>query len=123
MGYYGDGPLGWFGHLIGAVVTGLFTFLVFLVAAALVFLLVRFLLVATKAAQIYVAKNTPAKPVAPATPTTPTTAAAAPAATAPAATAPAATATKPATTKPATTKPAAAKPTTKPRTPKTPPTT
>ena len=85
---YGWGAM----HFVGTIVTGLFAFFVFLVVAALIFLLVRFLLVATTAAKIYVAKSTPAK------------AAEEPDATA---TAPEASATKPAT---------------KPRTPRTPPT-
>ncbi|MGV8897524.1 MAG: hypothetical protein ACOH10_09520 [Rhodoglobus sp.] len=53
-------------HFIGTLVGGLFAFFMVLVIAALIFLLVRFLLVATTAAKIYVAKNTPAKPVEPA---------------------------------------------------------
>ena len=54
-------------HFIGTIVGGLVTFFMVLVVAGLVFLLVRFLLVATTAAKIYVAKNSPAKPAAAAT--------------------------------------------------------
>lgn len=49
-------------NVIGTLVDGLFTFFVLLVAAGLIFLLVRFLLVATIAAKIYVARNAPPKP-------------------------------------------------------------
>ena len=52
--------MGGFGHFIGAVVGALFGFFVFLVIVGLLFLLVRFLLTATKAAHIYIAKNSPA---------------------------------------------------------------
>ena len=117
MGFDGPGlwGFGWFGHAVGVIVYGLFSFLVLLIIATLIFLLVRFLLVATKAAQLYVAKNSPPRPVAPVATTT------APAAAPTTTTAPA---TKPATAaKPATAPkpPTAAKPATKPRTPKTPP--
>lgn len=99
MGFDGYGPFGGgFGHVVFTILGGLFSLFMFLVAIALIFLLVRFLLVATKAAQIYVAKNSPAAPAKPAA-TTPATAAST------------TTATKP-----------VAKPVTKPRTPK-PPTT
>ncbi|NYF11473.1 cytoskeletal protein RodZ [Leifsonia sp. AK011] len=101
---YGDGPFTWIGHTILMLVSGFFWLVGVLVTIALVVLLVRFLLVATKAAQIYVANHTAEKPetpvesaseTAPATASEPT----------------AATPTKPAT-----------KPAAKPRTPKTPPT-
>ena len=98
---YGPGLFGQ--HILGLIATALGTLVLVVVAIGLIFLLVRFLLVATTAAKIYVAKNSPAKPVA-------TTAAAA-------APAPAASA-APTTTAPAATKPATA---TKPRTPKAPP--
>lgn len=129
-------PFEWFGHVIITIVTGLVSLFLVLAAIAIVFLFVRFLLVATRAAQIYVAQNTPAKPAAP-TPTV-TAPATTPAPTAPAPTpapttttvAPgpsttrAAAAKAPATTKPAA-KPAASKPSAaKPaRAPKTPPAT
>jgi cytoskeletal protein RodZ len=44
-------------HVVGTVVYGLVALLAFAVAVGLIFLLVRFLLVGTKAAQIYVARN------------------------------------------------------------------
>lgn len=54
-----DGP-GW-GFGIGAALSGilgtLFSLLVLVVAVALIFLLVRFLLIATKAAQLYIAQH------------------------------------------------------------------
>lgn len=128
---YGPFDGGGFAHIIGFLVTGLFSLFTFLVAVALIFLLVRFLLVATKAAHIYVAKNSPAKPAAPVTAAAPVSPAApvvAPTASAPAATKPA-TVAKPAAAASAAAKPATkptAKPATKPaagpRTPKTPPT-
>ncbi|MCY7413633.1 MAG: hypothetical protein LH471_11455 [Salinibacterium sp.] len=58
-----DGPDRIGGPLFGAVrwlIEGLFSLFVLLVIIALLFILVRYLLVATKAAQIYVAKNSPA---------------------------------------------------------------
>jgi len=96
---YGDGPFTWIGHTILTIVSGFFSVLGLLVAIAVVVLLVRFLLIGTKAAQIYVANNTAEKPEAPAA-SAPTVATETP---------PAAPATP-------------AKPATKPRTPKTPPT-
>jgi predicted lipid-binding transport protein (Tim44 family) len=108
---FNDGPgmgFGPFAHILMTILSGVAFLVSFAIVAGLLFLLVRFLLVATQAAQIYVAKNRPATPVAPTT-------------TAPAATAPAST--KPATVAPAkpTTAPAPVKPATAPRTPKTPP--
>src|SRR5690606_32240849 len=108
---FGFAPL----HLFGAIMYGLFSFLALVAAIAVVFLLVRFLLVATKAAQLYVARHEPARDTTPPTvpaaavPTPPApespTAPEPPTATrpAPAATASAPTATQPKrTTKPAT---------------------
>jgi predicted lipid-binding transport protein (Tim44 family) len=109
-----DGPGMGFNPFVQFFVTALtgVAFLVsFAIIAGLIFLLVRFLLVATQAAQIYVAQNRPAEPVAPA--------AASPAPAATPAAAPAATpAAAPAKPTPAATKPA---PVTKPSSPKTPP--
>lgn len=48
---WGWGPM----HLIGTIVYGVFCLLVLFVTVALIFLLVRYLLVATKAAQLQVA--------------------------------------------------------------------
>lgn len=95
-----DGPgmgFGWLWHMFASVVGGLLCFFAFLVVAALIFLFVRFLLVATRAAQLYVDEHSPKAPT-----TTPA--------------APAATATTTATT----TRAPASKPTTT-RTPKAPP--
>ena len=101
------GPgIGLIGGIFADVLAGLVFIICFIIVVGLLVVLVRFLLVATKAAEIYVSKNSPAQPVAPAT-----TAATTPAATTPAATA--------ATS----TTPAAKAPTTRTRTPKTPPTT
>ena len=99
---YGDGAFTWIGHTLLTIVSGLFLLLGLLVAVAVVVLLVRFLLVATKAAQIYVAKNSAETHVEPVQPAATTVAETPP---------PAATVTKP-----------VVKPATKPRTPKTPPT-
>ena len=90
---YGNGFYGQ--HILALIATALGTLVLVVVAIGLIILLVRFLLVATTAAKIYVAKNSPARPVATAPAAAPTTA-----------TAP--TATKPTTA-------------TKPRTPKAPP--
>jgi predicted lipid-binding transport protein (Tim44 family) len=103
-GIFGFGP---FGHFIGAIVGGLLSLFLFLVVIGLLFLLVRFLLVATKAAHIYVAKNSPAAPPA----ATPRSGSAGPAY------APKPTTVVAPTTPVATTPP---KPATKPRTPKPP---
>jgi len=56
---YGPGMfgMGGFGHIIGAFVGALLCFFIFLVIVGLIFLLVRFLLAATTAAHIYIAKN------------------------------------------------------------------
>lgn len=53
---------GWgfpFGHIIMTVVSGLVSLFLILVLIGVLFLLVRFLLVATTAAKIYVARNSP----------------------------------------------------------------
>ena len=102
MGFHGA-----FGFLAG-LISVLFFLLCLAVVIGLIFLLVRFLLVGTRAAQLYVAQHEPAKPAA-----TETIVTARPAA-APATTTAPATAAKPATT----TKPAT---TSRPRTPKAPP--
>lgn len=67
---FGAGFLGFF----GVIVWGLVCLLMLTVSIALIFLLVRFLLVATRAAQLYVAKNEPPRPVQPRIPAAPTTA-------------------------------------------------
>ncbi|MEP6480657.1 MAG: hypothetical protein ABJA94_01475 [Rhodoglobus sp.] len=97
---------GGFTHLVTLIVGGLLSFFLFLVVVALLFLLVRFLLVGTRAAHLYIAKNSPAATTPAARPAT-TAAAVAKAATAPAK--PAAASAKPTT-----------KATAKPRTPKPP---
>jgi len=91
---YGPGLGFGFAHLLQLIAGGLFAAFLFLVGVGLVFLLVRFLLVATRAAQLYIANNSPAAPAEPAAsaaPVTPTTVAPAPTT---------ATATKPATRSP-----------------------
>ena len=47
-------------HLIGLALYGLFALVSFIVVVGIVVLLVRFLLIATRAAQLYVVKNSPA---------------------------------------------------------------
>jgi predicted lipid-binding transport protein (Tim44 family) len=98
----GLGGVGFFGGIFADILAGLVFIICFIVVVGVLFVLIRFLLVATRAAQIYVAKNSADRPTARAVPS------------APAASAPA-TATKPPTA-PAT----AAKPATRPapRTPK-----
>ena len=89
-----DGPgmgFGWLLPMFASIVGGLLCLFAILVVAALIFLLVRFLLVATRAAQLYIDEHSPTAP----------------------ASAPAATASTP--------KAAPAKPATRPRTPKAPP--
>jgi hypothetical protein len=89
-GFYFPGGFNIFGAIIVDVLAGLVFIICLAVVVALLVLLVRFLLVATKAAQIYVDKNsgdrnavnqnsaatTDPTPPAPAPTTTPTTAAA-----------------------------------------------
>lgn len=61
-----------FGHLIFTIIGGLVWLIALAITIAVLFLFIRFLLVATKAAQVYVARNTPVEPAAaPAAPTTP----------------------------------------------------
>lgn len=122
-----DGPYGGFGFFwpLGVIVWGFVSLLAFAVIVGLIFLFVRFLLIGTRAAQLYIATN---EPVRPAPPTSSTTAAPVPAA-APAQSAPAPAATLTAPTTPlaapgdvaADTTPAATKPVAKPRVRKTPP--
>lgn len=103
-----------FFHFIGFIVSGVVSIFLFLVAAALIFILVRFLLVATKAAQIYVAKNSPAEPAAPIAIDTPSE----PSPTPPK---PATVVSPPVVSPPPATTPSATKPPVKRRTPKSPP--
>jgi len=79
-----DGPGRFGGGLFGVarwLIEGLLSVFVLLLVIALVFILVRYLLIATTAAQLYVAKNSPPKapvvnaqpgPVAPRSPVAPT---------------------------------------------------
>lgn len=118
---------GWgFGHGLAAIFANIvmaFAWILFLsVTIAVLFLLVRFLLVATRAAQFYVAHHEPQRPAAPvkpaasATPTAPAASAASTAVAKPT------TASKPATASTAAPKKPAAMPPTKPGSrPNTPP--
>ena len=102
---HGPGGFGLIGGIFADVLAGLVFIICFIIVVGLLVVLVRFLLVATKAAEIYVSKNGPVQPVAPATPATTAT-------------------TTQATTVPAATAPATKSPTTtRTRTPKTPPAT
>lgn len=66
-GYDGGYGFGGFWHLILGIFFGVGQVLAILVFLGVLFLLVRFLLVATRAAHVYIAKNAPAaKPVPPA---------------------------------------------------------
>jgi cytoskeletal protein RodZ len=61
--------MGGFGfHLVGIVLYGLFMLVVVAVSVGLTIILVRYLLITTKAAQLYIVKNSPANasPVVPA---------------------------------------------------------
>ncbi|MEQ1735450.1 MAG: hypothetical protein ABL886_03350 [Rhodoglobus sp.] len=75
MFFDGPGFGGGIAHFASFIVTGLFCLFAFLVVAAMLFLLVRFLLIGTKAAQVYVAKNAPPAPAATVTTVTKPTAA------------------------------------------------
>jgi cytoskeletal protein RodZ len=63
------------GGIFADVLAGLVFIICFIVVVGLLVVLVRFLLVATKAAEIYIAKNGPARPTVESTPaaTSPTT--------------------------------------------------
>ncbi len=122
---FGQGLIGMFAHVVGAV----FWMIGFSIAGAVLFVLLRFLIIATRAAQLYIAQNEPRRQAAdpetaatPATPAKATPAEAAPAKAAPAKKTPAAkaapkSAAAPAAAPKSTTKPA----TTKKRAPKAPP--
>lgn len=71
-----------FGHLIVTIIGGFVWLIALAITIAVLFLFIRFLLVATKAAQVYVARNSSVEP-APAPTTPPTTPAATPPATKP----------------------------------------
>jgi len=77
---HGPGGFGMFGSIFADILAGLAFLICFVVIVALLVVIVRFLLVATRAAEIYVAKNGPAQPDAPAATTIPVTTAPAPAA-------------------------------------------
>ncbi|HEY0258905.1 MAG TPA: hypothetical protein VGC18_03550 [Lacisediminihabitans sp.] len=121
MNGFGAGVLGF----AGLIVWAFFCLLALAVVIGLIFLLVRFLLVGTHAAQIYIAKNQPATPVAPVQPQGPVTPAPAePAPPAASSVVPPAAPVAPSETPAATTSPAPAARTTRapsrPRTPRTP---
>jgi hypothetical protein len=114
-GFGPGGPgfgFGGFWHVIAAIFFGVGQFLALLVFLGVLFLFVRFLIVGTRAAHVYIAKNAPAAPPAAAAPAAarPATTAArpAPAATAPTAPTKPAAATRPTTTTRRTPKPPAA---------------
>ncbi len=65
------GPgIGMIGGIFADVLAGLVFIICFIIVVGLLVVLVRFLLVATKAAEIYVSKNGGARPVETATPAT-----------------------------------------------------
>ena len=68
MNYEGN-DWGYFGfvHVVGLIAYGVFALLALAVVTGLVILLVRFLLIGTKAAQLYVSKNSPTKTASPVT--------------------------------------------------------
>lgn len=53
------GGFGWFGNIASSIIGGLLTLFLVLVLIGVLFLLIRFLLVATTAATIYVARHSP----------------------------------------------------------------
>jgi hypothetical protein len=64
------GPgFGAFGGIVESIIAGLFFILCFLIVVGLLVVLVRFLWVATKAAEIYIAKNSETRPDSPTTAT------------------------------------------------------
>lgn len=64
-GFDGGPGIGGFWHVILTIFFGVGQLLAIVVFLGLIFLLVRFLLVATRAAHLYIAKNSPAVPPAP----------------------------------------------------------
>jgi hypothetical protein len=69
---HGPGGFGLIGGIFADVLAGLVFIICFIIVVGLLVVLVRFLLVATKAAEIYVSKNSPPGQVTPpATPATP----------------------------------------------------
>jgi hypothetical protein len=69
---HGPGGFGLLGGIFTDILAGLVFIILFIVAVGLLFVLVRFLLVATKAAELYVAKNGTTQDNAPATAPAPT---------------------------------------------------
>jgi hypothetical protein len=67
---FGFNPMG---HVFGMLAAGFAGFVAFLIIAALLVLLVRFLIIGTRAAQLYIANNSPVKdaPAPPAPPAPP----------------------------------------------------
>lgn len=126
---FNEGFGSWIWHALATVISGIFSLFALLVSLALLVLVVRFLLVATRAAQLYIARNAAGKVSSfytgaagvraedAATSTTPAATGPAPFPTEASAASTAATTNAKATTaakaKPATAKPATAKPTTK----------
>ncbi len=67
-----NGPgFGLFGGILMDVLAGLLVIIGFIVLVGLLVVLVRFLLVATKAAELYVAQHSPQQTATPAVPVTP----------------------------------------------------
>jgi cytoskeletal protein RodZ len=97
-----------FGGILQDVIAGLFFIVCFLVVVGLLVVLVRFLLVATKAAEIYVAKNSSTQPVGSTTPAAEPTVVTTPVVTTPVKTTPVKT--TPVTTTPTTTRTRTPKP-------------
>ena len=97
---HGPGGFGMFGGIFADILAGLVFIICFIIVAGLLFVLVRFLLVATRAAEIYVARNGPAQSAVATTPEKPEASGTTP--TAPAAPAPATTRTRAAKTPPTT---------------------
>ena len=72
-------------HILGIIVWGMASLVALLIVVGILILLVRYLLVATKSHQLYLANNSPAAPAEPTTTATPmTTAPTTPAPTTPA---------------------------------------
>jgi hypothetical protein len=121
------GGFGFVGQFLGTLIAGMFFVVVVIVAVGVLFVLVRFLIAATRAADTYVRVHAVPKDeaavanVAPVTPpVTPPVAPRGTPAPAPAG-APSTTKAVPTTPLPTTAAPTTARPATKPRTPKTPP--
>jgi predicted lipid-binding transport protein (Tim44 family) len=109
MRFPNPGGFGMFGGIFSDILAGLVFIICFVIVVGLLVVLVRFLWIATRAAEIYIANNSSSQPTTDAAVAAPVAATPTPAARAAAAPATTTTATKPVPTKPTPTTPRAPK--------------